>query len=633
MPSGATIAQAYVQIVPSAEGIKGKLQSIMDGEGESAGRSAGSKFASIFGTVAKAGLAAVGAAAAGIAALTKTAVASFAEYEQLAGGAELMYGDAYGYIAEQAANAYATVQMSQNEYLQQVNGFAVGLKTALDGNEQAAAELANRIVTAEADVVAATGNTQEAVQNAFNGIMKGNYTMLDNLQLGITPTKAGMQEVINKVNEWNAANGRATSYQIDNLADCQAALVDYIDMQGLSGYAANEAAGTIQGSLAATKAAWANLLTGMATDGADFDSLISGLVESATGLFNNLIPRIQSILSGFGQLITSLAPVISAALPQLIQQVLPGLLQAGTDLLTGVLQGLLVAAPQLATAAVDVIGQLAGFLLENLPLIIQTGISVLVSLIQGLSEALPQLIAYLPEVIVAVSTTILDNLPLIIQAGIQLLVSVLTGVVQATPRLVGYIPTIVSSLFRALVAGVGQMLSAGAQLLSNVVTGIRNGISSVVSIGRNIVEGIWNGISNGLSWIKSKITGWVGDVMSFLKNLFGISSPSKVMRDQVGIFLARGIGIGFEEGMEDVERSMKRSMPDLGALVGETTIPVSYASDGFRPASALGSGRNSAGPTINYGGVTIVISGREKDAATLARELQIELQRRAPGWA
>ena len=631
MENGTDIAKAYVQIIPSADGIKGKLQSIMDGEAGSAGKSAGGKFASVFGTVAKAGLAAVGAAAAGIAALAKTAVSSYAEFEQLQGGAELLFGDAYGYIAEQAANAYATVQMSQNEYLQQVNGFAVGLKTALGGNEQAAAELANRIVTAEADVVAATGNTQEAVQNAFNGIMKGNFTMLDNLQLGITPTKAGFQEMIDKVNEWNAANGRATNYQIDNLADCQAALVDYIDMQGLAGYAAGEAADTIQGSLAATKAAWSNLLTGLATDGADFDTLISGLVTSASGLFENLMPRVQMAIAGFGQLISSLAPVISAALPQLVQQVLPGLLQAGTDLLTGVLQGLLVAAPQLATAAVDVIGQLAGFLLENLPLIIQTGISVLVSLIQGLSEALPQLIAYLPEVIVAVSTTILDNLPLIIQAGIQLLVSVLTGVVQATPRLVGYIPTIISSLVRALIAGVGQMLSAGAQLLSNVVSGIRNGISSVVSIGRNIVEGIWNGISNGLGWIKSKITGWVGDVTSFLKNLFGIGSPSKLMRDEVGIFLAQGVGVGFEAGMKDVTAMMQDAMPDLGELVGDTDIPLTVSASGSRSGYAFGS--QGAAPVVNYGGVTITISGRDKDAATLARELQIELQRRAPAWA
>lgn len=193
--------------------------------------------------------------------LTQTAVGNYAEYEQLAGGAQLMFGDAYDYIVEKAENAYKTVQLSQNDYLEQVNGFAVGLKTALDGNEQAAAELADRIVSAEADIVAATGNTQENVQNAFNGIMKSNYTMLDNLQIGITPTKDGFQEIIDKVNEWNTTNGEATSYVIDNLADCQNALVDYIEMQGLSGYAAGEASTTIQGSWSSVQALFENILT------------------------------------------------------------------------------------------------------------------------------------------------------------------------------------------------------------------------------------------------------------------------------------------------------------------------------------------------------------------------------------
>ena len=128
-------------------------------------------------TAAKIGTAAVGAAATGITALTTAAVKNYAEYEQLVCGAQLMFGNAYDTVAKNAQDAYKTVQMSQNEYLQQVNGFATGLKTALSGNEQAAADLAHRIVKAEADIIAATGNTAENVQNAFNGIMKSNFTI------------------------------------------------------------------------------------------------------------------------------------------------------------------------------------------------------------------------------------------------------------------------------------------------------------------------------------------------------------------------------------------------------------------------------------------------------------------------
>lgn len=261
---------------------------------------------STFADVLKANLAS-GAIIAGVKKLAgvvadvgKAAYTSYSRYEQLAGGAQLMFGDAYDFVAEKARNAYKTVQMSQNDYLQQVNGFATGLKTALGGNVQAAAELADKVITAEADVVAATGNTQEAVQNAFNGIMKSNYTMLDNLQLGITPTKEGFQQLIDKVNEWNAENGEATAYTIDNLADCQAALVDYIEMQGLAGYAANEAADTIEGSTASMKAAWQNLATGMADSNADMEGLTQDFVDSVFTAGKNIVPRVQQIVTGVG---------------------------------------------------------------------------------------------------------------------------------------------------------------------------------------------------------------------------------------------------------------------------------------------------------------------------------------------
>lgn len=265
----------------------------------------------------------VGAAATAISTLTGVAVKSYAEYEQLVGGSQLLFGDAYDFVAEKAKNAYKDVQMSQNEYLQQMNGFATGLKTALGGNEQAAAELASKIITAEADIVAATGNSQEAVQNAFNGIMKSNFTMLDNLQLGITPTKEGFQEVIDKVNEWNKANGEATSYQIDNLADCQAALVDYVEMQGLSEYAANEAAGTISGSIATMKSAWQNLLVGFADSSQDMDVLVSNMVESVATVGSNLIPRVVETLKGVWNAVKTNAPKIFAEIPNMLMSILP----------------------------------------------------------------------------------------------------------------------------------------------------------------------------------------------------------------------------------------------------------------------------------------------------------------------
>lgn len=261
---------------------------------------------------AKLGEAAVMATGAAIAGLVKKSIDAYGEFEQLSGGADLMFGDAYNTVMQNASNAYKTVQMSQNEYLRQVNGFATGLKTALGGNEQAAAELSDRIVKAEADIVAATGNTAENVQNAFNGIMKSNFTMLDNLQIGIKPTKEGFQEVIDKVNDWNEENGRATNYQMDNLADMQSALVDYIDMIEMSGYAQAEAAGTIQGSAASMKSAFEDFLTSLADSSQDSGEKFNNLKETAFAFFDNIKPKIKEVLSQMSPLVTVVGSLVTA---------------------------------------------------------------------------------------------------------------------------------------------------------------------------------------------------------------------------------------------------------------------------------------------------------------------------------
>lgn len=264
------------------------------------------KQASAFGDVLKANLVSeaiisgIKKIASAVLDVGKASLAAYGDYEQLVGGAQLMFGDAYDYINERSKQAYKNVQMSQNDYLRQVNGFATGLKTSMGGNAKAAAELADKIVTAEADVVAATGNSQEAVQNAFNGIMKNNYTMLDNLQLGIVPTKEGFQSLIEKVNEWNEQNGRMTDYTIDNLADCQQALVDYIEMQGLSGYAAMEASGTLQGSVSSVRAAWEDLLAAIgAGDQTGVKGATDALLESLKTVAGNIVPIVENIFSGF----------------------------------------------------------------------------------------------------------------------------------------------------------------------------------------------------------------------------------------------------------------------------------------------------------------------------------------------
>lgn len=577
---GTNLAKAYVQIIPSADGIKGNLESLLGGEGDAAGKSAGGKFSSAFGAALKIGAAALSAAAAGVGAMVSAAVSSYADHEQLVGGIETLFSSLDGTVSAapqvlaNAENAYRTAGLSVNEYMETVTSFSAALVSSLDGDYAEAARISDMAITDMSDNANKMGTSMESIQMAYQGFAKQNYTMLDNLKLGYGGTKSEMERLL--------ADAEAITgihYDINNLNDVYEAIHVIQGEMGITGTTAEEAASTISGSLSMTKAAWANLMTGIADSNADLSGLIDNLVSSAGALASNIMPVVSQALQGVGDLVVQLAPIIAAQLPALITSVLPGLLSAGEALLEGLLQGIVTAIPALAPAAASVLVQLAGFLIQNLPMIIDVGLQMIPALINGIAEALPQLIGYLPELILSVSTTILDNLPLIVAAGIQLLSAVLRGVVQAVPQLIGYMPQIISSLFRALVGGVGQMLSAGARLLSSVMQGIRSGLSGLASIGMNIVRGIWQGISNGLGWIKSMITGWVGNVKNFLKSLFGINSPSTWARDMLGVNIARGIGVGFEDEMVAVERSMEGAMPDLSGSVQfeARTVPVRAA--------------------------------------------------------
>ena len=414
------------------------------------------------GSLAKKGMAAitgaVTAAAGGVAMFAKSSIEAYASYEQLVGGTELLFGEAYDYIVDKSKEAYKTVQMSQNDYLQQVNGFSTGLKTALGGNIQAAAELADRIVNAEADVVAATGATQEAVQNAFNGIMKSNYTMLDNLQLGITPTKQGFEELIDKVNEWNAANGEATAYQIDNLADCESALVDYIEMQGLAGYAANEAADTIEGSVSAMKAAWANLTVEIAKDDADIDGSISALTESLQSVLGNIIPRAEQVLSGIGSLVASVAPIIADEIPKLVSAVLPPLLTAATGVING-----------LSTSIREALPSVADSIVSALPDVISAAQTLFSGILEGLVSVAETVVPMIPDIVAALGAALSETAPLLVSSISQLVQILAAGIADTLPVLIDAALGLVSALGNAILDNIPVILPVLFELAESVI--------------------------------------------------------------------------------------------------------------------------------------------------------------------
>lgn len=496
------------------------------GEVSSDGEKAESKLSKLGAGAAKCGKViasglAIGAGA--VAAIGGAAIKAYADFEQLKGGAELMFGEGFGYIAEKAKTAYKDVQMSQNEYLTQVNGFAVGLKTALGGNEQAAAELSHKIITAEADIIAATGNTAENVQNAFNGIMKSNYTMLDNLGLGITPTKEGFQQVIDKVNEWNAANGEATSYQISNLADCQAALVDYIEMQGMSGYAAKEASGTIQGSLSMVKASWENLLIGFADPTQDIGNSINALVESVTAFAGNVIPLFTNILTGITQAISQLAPLISAELPNLFNSILPGLIEGAVALVNGLvaaLPGIMSAITSVLPTLIDGIVQVINALVATLPTLLPAIIDGITALITSIVAALPgllqSLVSALPGILQSIVTSISANLPILLEAVTQLfaeLGAALPGMVQT---LIDALPGLIQTILAAVTENLPLFIEAVISVINAIVESLPMIIESLTAALPGLIEMIITALIENLPVL---IEGIITMVNMILENL------------------------------------------------------------------------------------------------------------------
>ena len=519
----AEIGTAYVKIEPTAKGISGKITSEMNGVGTQAGESFNGGFGKVLGGIAKTTAAAVGVASAAVAKLTKSAVDSYAEYEQLEGGAKLLFGDAFQTVINNADAAYKTVQMSTNDYLQTANSYATGLKEALGGDAEAAADLTNKIITAQADIVAATGNSQENVANAFAGIMKNNFTMLDNLQLGIKPTKEGMQEVIDKMNELNG-----TKYEMGNLADMQAAIVDYVGYVGMAGYASKEGADTIQGSLATTKAAWENLLTAISQgDDWDIGLFIDHFVEAVEDLMGNVMPIVEKSLVGITELVVTLAPMIADKLPSLIDQLLPSLLSAATSLLLGLIQALPSIINVLVQALPTILIQVINALIDALPLLIDGAIQLVIGLVGALPEIINALIEAMPTIVVKLVTALIENAPQFFMAAGQLAFALCKGLLEAIPQIWQAIITILSEVFKTLKEHGPEMLAQGKELVRKFA----DGITALKDTARNAMTQVFNTIKNAISGLLSSAASWGRDLISNFVN--GIWSKIGAVADAV----------------------------------------------------------------------------------------------------
>ena len=532
--------------------------------------------------------------------LGKQAIQSYAEYEQLIGGVETLFKESSGTVENYANNAYKTAGLSANEYMSTITSFSASLLQSLNGDTAKSAEVADMAITDMADNANKMGTSMESIQNAYQGFAKQNYTMLDNLKLGYGGTKSEMERLLADA---TAISG--VEYDISSLNDVYQAIHVIQGELGITGTTAKEASTTIQGSLDSMKSAWSNLLTGIADENADFPALINNFVDSILTVGDNLIPRIQQVIQGAGELVSgllgALIPEIVAVLPPLIESTLPTLITSIQTAITSILAVL----PQLTGVLESIIPQLLTTIVDMLPALIDAGITIILSLVNGIATSLPTLIPAIVQAIITIVETLISNIDQIIDAGIQLIMGLADGLIEAIPNLIDAIPRIIESILQAIINNLPKIVQAGITLLMKLIDGIISalpsigkalpqiiasiikalidGIPMLIGCGGQLLEGLFKGLLNPEA-IWNAVKGLFNGIVDGIKTIFGIHSPSKVFEDQIGKNLALGIGAGFEDTMGDVTDQMSSAIPtdfDISANVSGKAVNqggISFAS-------------------------------------------------------
>ena len=453
-------------------------------------------------TAAKIGTAAVSVAAAGIAALTTTAIKNYAEYEQLVGGVDTLFKNASKKVQGYAAEAYKTAGMSANDYMENATAFSATLINALGGDTEKAAEYANRAMISMSDNANKMGNNIENIVLTYQSLSRGNFAMLDNLKLGYGGTKAELQRLIKDASTYTDIQkemGIAVDASSMSFANIVNAIAVVQGKLGIADATLQEAATTIEGSLNSMKAAWANLVTGIADENADFDGLINNMVESVVTFADNLMPRIQQALSGVGTLVQGLAPQIAERLPELISTVLPNLVSGLETLLTSVVSVLPSLLDTVLNTAVPSL--LSGFetiwsvLLENLPTIIETLasgletalpllIEAMISVVGQIGEALPKVISsitsVLPDLFSAVADALLaDGLPELVKIAVELI----KGLAQSFPEIASALTEILPDFYSALIPAVISSIPILIEALPSILAELFQALPSILLIG------------------------------------------------------------------------------------------------------------------------------------------------------
>ena len=585
------LAKAYVQIIPSAVGIQGRIQKEIEPEADSAGSSFGGKMVGMIKKVI---------AAAAIGKALSASISEGAALEQSLGGIETLFKDSADKVKANAAKAYQTAGMSANDYMELTTSFSASLLSSLAGDTSKAADVADMAMVDMSDNANKMGTNMEDIKNAYQGFAKQNYTMLDNLKLGYGGTKSEMERLLA-----DAQKISGVEYNIDNLSDVYSAIHVIQGQLDITGTTAKEAATTISGSLNQMKAAAKNVMGEIALGmdvGPALNELANTIITFAVG---NLLPAVWNVISALPSAIvtfvTALGPQLFAAvsglIPQIasgittgiptlyqsamqlmdqfnigIQEKLPILLQKGVDFITNIVNGILQHLPQVITMAGNVITYFANTIISMLPTILSAGARLLLRLVNGIINNLPQIAQAAATAIVRFVASIGQNLPQILQSGITIIGKLAAGLIRAIPNLVGQIPAIISAIVNAFTS------------------------QNWGSIGINIISGIASGLRSAAHMLWDAVKGVLGGFKENVLAFFGIHSPSRW-----GAYVGEMIDTGIANG-----------------LIGKTTL-VSNAA-----AELQKSVKKPIGTSMN-----LAISGKsstESQNSTIAEKLEALLE-------
>ena len=605
------LGKAYVQIIPSAKGIGSSISSELGGAAESAGKGAGLNIAgAIKGAIA----------AAGIGTAVKAALDAGGDLQQSFGGLETIYGDAAEAAKKYSAEA-VKAGISSNDYAEQAVSFGAALKQAYGGDTVKAVEAANTAILDMADNSAKMGTDIGAVQNAYQGFAKQNYTMLDNLKLGYGGTKQEMERLLADAEKLSGVH-----YDLDNLGDVYSAIHVIQEDLGLTGVAAKEASTTFTGSLAAMKAAGTNLLANIAL-GEDIRPALDTLLDTVqTFVFNNLIPMIGNIVQALPQLISGMSDAIIGALDMITQNA-DQIVSIAVDIITELVKALVAAAPYLVEAAIALVAALGDALINTdwlaigtelinslketlgiasteilgtdgsivqgildgitlaLPGLLTTGVDIITQIVNGLLSALPSLISAAGQLITQLMTFFMQNYPTIMDAGANLLLKIVEGIINHLPDIIAAVVKVIGEMIATIVTNYPQFIAKGSEVLVKLIAGLVKMIptllakigeivismvkafvggdddkNSWVDVGINIIAGIIQGIADGAKDLYASLTDLATNALQAAKDALGIESPSKE-----GKYLGKMIDYGIAEGVTDNLGVIDDAMEDASA--------------------------------------------------------------------